>query len=556
VKTLKGEPLAKGFIEGSVCLYKENVMTAAAKYALDPDRINAEIKRLRSGIAKTIKELKAVYAKASRSLSPTEADIFYAHIMILEDASFIKRIEDLVHARKINSEWALIETIEDYKKSFSELPGDYIRERAEDLNDIAKRIIQNLGYKHTGFICSGCHSPAAIVAAEHLTTSLISSLGKKPAAGVLVEKGSPVSHGAIMAKALGVPVIIRVEGLMPLIGCGTPVIIDADAGRVYIRPGEKTRLKYKKTAGRKKPFKKLEDGFLLTADGEKIRLLVNASGIGDIEKGLSKGVCDVGLFRTEFLFTGRETGPSAEEQAVIYAEVIKAVKGQAAFRLLDAGTDKEMPYLNLPPQANPDLGLRGVRLYKRYPEILADQAGALIAARGNKHIKIIVPMVSAIDEFIEVKKLFLENLPETSKNPGEHGHDIEFGCMIELPSAVHTLESFVRECSFLSIGTNDLIQYLVGADRGNDYLGELSNPLQPAVARVLNIIIEKTRGSGREVVVCGEMAGSPETAGLLVGLGYRNLSINPAGIEETARHLRKKTIKKMQSLPLSMLRAG
>ncbi len=554
MKILKGETLAKGFAGGAVCLYQEDILAAAPKYNIPAGMVKAEIERLRQGIESTKEELKGIHSRVLKSLSATEAEIFYAHIIILEDLAFIKQMENFISDKRVNSEWAVISTIEDYKKSFGELPGDYIRERADDLNDIAKRIISNLGYRHTGFVCTGCQPSSAVVASEHLTTSLISSLGGKPPAGIIIERGSEVSHGAIMARAMGVPVIIKVYGLIENLGCGTQVIIDADRGRVYISPGEKTRRRYQKAAAEKKPFQQLDRGFLETADGERVKISVNASGIGDIKKGLEKGVADVGLFRTEFLFTGRMTRPSVGEQEKIYAEIIKATEGETAFRLLDAGTDKEMPYLNLPRQDNPDLGFRGVRIYRRYPEILDEQTEALLRAKKERPVKIIVPMVSVIGEFTGVRKKILEKLSALrKKNPGIKDN-IQIGCMLELPSAVHTLDDFIRECDFLSVGTNDLIQYLAGADRSNDYLpGELSDPLQPAVASVLKLIFDKSRNSGKEVSVCGEMAGSPRTAELLIGLGYRSLSMNPANIEETAEFLRGSSTRRMRSAARALL---
>lgn len=553
MKILKGEPLAKGFAEGNVCLYQEDMLAAAPKYNITAGGTGDEINRLRGGIDKTKKELKGIHARVSNSLSATEAEIFYAHIIILEDVTFIGQMEDFISREKKNAEWAIIKTVEDYKKNFAELPGDYIRERADDLNDIAKRIISNLGYKHTGFTCSGCRASSAVVASERLTTSLVSQLGNKPA-GIIIEKGSRVSHGAIMARALGVPVLIKLDGLIENLGCGTPVIIDADRGRLYIRPGGKTRERYRKAAAKHKPFKKLDGGFLETADGVRIKISVNASGISDVQSGLAKGVRDVGLMRTEFLFARRLTRPGVSEQEKTYSGIIEAVKGETAFRLLDAGTDKEMPYLNLPRQDNPDLGLRGVRIYRRRPEILREQAEALLRAKKDGNINIIVPMVSVIDEFLEVKKTILNQLSRLrKKEPGITG-GVRIGCMIELPSAVHTLDDFLRECDFLSIGTNDLIQYLVGADRSNDYLGELSDPLQPAVAAVLKLILEKSRDAGIETTVCGEMAGEPKSAELLVGLGFRSLSMNPANIEETAEHLRKHSTGRMQKTAESVLK--
>ena len=343
---------------------------------------------------------------------------------------------------------------------------------------------------------------------------------------------------------MGVPTIIGVEGLMAHVGCGTEILVDADTGKVFINPSEKTRKKYESRLKKVAEFaKKFPGGRVLTKDGTEIKFFANAGTAADIVNAARHDVLDVGLFRTEFLFLERDKEPTIDEQAKIYRNIIDSTQGVVTFRLLDIGGDKILDFLALPKQDNPNLGLRGVRIDDLYPEIISNQIKALLIAKGKKPVKIMVPMVSTLQEFRKVKQNILDELRELGrKRPDISGDNLKIGCMIEVPSAVYRIEYLAEEADFLSVGTNDLIQYLMGADRGNAHLIDLSNPLQPAVLKALDQIIKSTRKIKKELVVCGEMASDPELASILVGCGFRALSVNPNSLEKIGEVLSGSTI--------------
>jgi phosphotransferase system enzyme I (PtsI) len=542
---LRGTVLTEGVVLGKTCLYREDILQASPRHNIDAENVQKELERFHKGIAATTEDLKETYNKVIKKLGPLEAEIFTAHILILEDKAFNGQISAFIKNDFINTEYAIIKTIEYFEGKFKALPEDYFRERIQDIKDLSKRLIINLGMKHSGFLCSyDCGHVSPIISSELITPSLISGLETKNVSAILAEKGSRVSHGSILARAMGVPAMIGVEGLMSRVGCGTDILVDADAGKIFINPSERTRKKYENRLNRVAEFaKKFPGGRVLTKDGTEIKLFSNAGTVADIVNAARHDVLDVGLFRTEFLFLERDREPTIDEQVKIYRNIIDSTQGVVTFRLLDIGGDKILDFLALPKQDNPNLGLRGVRIYDLYPEIISNQIKALLIAKGQKPVKIMVPMVSTLQEFRNVKEKILEKLKELGRKRSDiSGDNLKIGCMIEVPSAVYLIQYLAEEADFLSVGTNDLIQYLMGADRGNAHLIDLSNPLQPAVLKALDQIIKNTRKIKKELVVCGEMASDPELARILVGCGFRALSVNPNSLEKIGEVLSASTI--------------
>ena len=537
---LKGKMIVPGIILGRVCLYNEDILDAVPRRTIPAPEIGSEKERIRLAMEETRKELRQAYDTIAKKLNEVEAGIFGAHLMILEDRSFVSGIEERIDAGFINAEAALVDTIMDYEKKFKDLPVDFFRERINDIKDIAKRILNNFGIKHSGFMCACPDDSPAIIAAEDLTGSLITGLGEKKVAGILIEKGSFVSHGAVLARAMGIPVVIGIKGLVENLSCNNRVLIDADDGLVYINPDDKCIEKYShRLVKPEKTLKKYEQGNIAMLDGTKIKLLSNASNVKDIKSARKHGIYDVGLLRTEFVFMGRNVEPDIDEQVRIYRELIEATEGVITFRLLDIGGDKILNFISMPDQENPGLGLRGVRIYESYPEIIQNQIKAILIAKGKRQIRLMIPMVSTMEEFVSTRSKVFGIYNSLGQR---NSKDLSVGCMIEIPSAVYLIEHFIQEADFLSIGTNDLIQYVMGVDRANTHLEELADPFQPAVMKVLKHIIDKTKGSGKEVTVCGEIAGDPFIAGVLAGMGYRYLSINPYSIAGVGERLSSRKI--------------
>lgn len=531
-KILKGAVLAEGIAIGKVCLYEEDILEASPEYDISANEAAEEKKRFMAAIEGTKKELSIIYEQAYRNLGAIEAEVFSAHLMILEDVGFAGEIERRISEDLINSESAILKTLKVYEDKFKALPSHYFQERIQDIEDIARRLISNLGLKHEGFMCASCHGKPAIVAAENLTSSLVSGLYNKKVGGIAVQRGSAISHAAILARAMGIPVLINVENLIPHLGCGTDVIIDAINGQFIISPdGEQSANYAVKLEHILEHENRYTRGYAETKDGERVKFLANAGNKADIDHAKSHNIRDIGLFRTEFLFLERDKEPAIEEQISIYKKIIESANGVVTFRLLDIGGDKIIEFLSLPKQENPSLGLRGARIYDIYPEIIDHQIEALLIAKGKKPVNILVPMISTVQEFLSVKKKIYSALQTLKTSHDIDESNLKIGCMIEVPSAVYLLNYLAEEADFLSIGTNDLIQYIMGVDRNNTRLGELASPFQPAVIKVLSVIAESIKKFNKEVVVCGEIASDPEMARILVGFGYRNLSINVHNIE-------------------------
>ncbi|MBU0567538.1 phosphoenolpyruvate--protein phosphotransferase [bacterium] len=540
MKRLKGTVIAQGIALGRTCLYQEDLLEAAPRLSILEDKVEEERKRLLKAVTKTIEDLRKVSEQVSKSLSAMEAEIFNAHIMILENSSFIKKIEKYISEEKVNAEAAILQSIKLYEKQFKMLPDDYIRERIQDINDIAKRLLRNLGVEHKGFMCACPKDEQVIVVAEDLTPSLITGLDHKPVAAIVTERGSKISHGAILARALGVPAMIGVKDLIKNISCGTTLLVDADKGDLYLSPDPETISNYSGLLNKPTIIEKRYDlGYASTKDGARIQLAANAGSVADINNAQKHGLKDVGLFRTEFVFLARENEPDIKEQVEIYAEIIDSTDGTVTFRLLDIGGDKLLGYLPLPKQDNPNLGLRGVRIYDKYPRIIANQIKALLMAKGEKPMRIMIPMVSTLEEFRQTKEKIYKIAKRGDNN-------LKVGCMIEVPSALYIIKDLVDEADFLSIGTNDLIQYLMGTDRSNIHLSEYLEPFQPAMLKVLDGIIKETKESGKEISVCGEMAGDPGMARILVGLGYKHLSLNPYLIDKVGEVIGQDTLEDLE----------
>jgi phosphotransferase system enzyme I (PtsI) len=523
---LKGEALSEGVAYGVTCLYKEDIFDVVPRRSIEADEVAPEQERYAQAIASTRADLQKDRNTVASTISKLEADIFNAHILILEDPSFTEEIKNVIALERINAEYAILKVVQSYEEKFKALPNEYFRERIQDVNDIARRLVRNLGVKHSAPLCATCLAgKPGIMAAQLLSASFIAGLYDRAVSGIAAEVGSPASHGAILAKAMGVPVVINIPGLLGRLACGASMLVDGDKGLVVIDPDEETLKRYQPQL-RRVEEKKYSAGFLQTKDGTRINVSANAGSLNGVKIATANNVSDIGLFRTEFAFLEKSTEPGIEAQIETYRAVMNASPGTVTFRLLDIGGDKIVDFLQFPQQDNPNLGLRGARVYEEYPHLISNQIEALLRAKNHRPMKLLVPMVSTLKEFRRTKELIYKKLDELKDKHNIVVNNLQIGCMIEVPAAVYTLPSLYEEADFLSIGTNDLIQYIMGVDRNNTHLGDLSSPFQPAVLKVLAEIIRAVSAGDKEVVVCGEIASDPLMAQVLVGLGYKNLSIN------------------------------
>ncbi|MBI5623566.1 MAG: phosphoenolpyruvate--protein phosphotransferase [Elusimicrobia bacterium] len=552
MKMLKGAVLTEGVALGGACLYREDVLAAAPKKGIAKADAPAERKRLAAAVEATRRDLAEACAKAAKKLNPTEAGIFKVHSMILEDPAFLEPMERRIADEAVNAESAVVSSLADYEKQFRTLPSAYFQDRIHDVHDIASRLVKRLGLAHEGFRCRCQRRDPVVLIADRLTASVFSGLDEKPLAGILTETGSSISHGAILAKATGVPALTGVRGILAEVGCGTRVLVDGFKGEVFLDPDAETlaahasRVRRPAASGRA-----LDRSTVHTKDGTAVRLSANAAGVADIARARERGIKDIGLLRTESFFLGRDREPGFDEQVEAYRKVIDAAEGRVTFRLLDIGGDKLISYLQLPEQENPNLGLKGMRVYEEYPELIATQFRALVAAARGAPLRILVPMVSTLDEFLKARTRIAAALKRVARGPSS----LTLGVMVEVPSAALVVDDLAGEADFLSVGTNDLIQYVMGADRMNARLAEFHDPFQPAVLRVLRDIRAGTRLAGKEVSVCGEIASDPAVARVLVGLGYRSLSVNPHQAEKLAEALGSRTLAELEALAGEVLKA-
>ncbi|MBI4678632.1 MAG: phosphoenolpyruvate--protein phosphotransferase [Elusimicrobia bacterium] len=552
MKVLKGTVLTEGVALGGACLYREDILAAAPKRDISKDETAAERKRLQAAIEATKRDLAETFAKAARALSPTEASIFKVHSMILEDPSFIEPMERGISEGLVNAESSIVSSLADYEKQFRKLPNEYFKERIQDLHDIASRMMRHLGLTHAGFRCRCQRRDPAVLVADLLTASVFSGLSDKPLAGIIAEAGSKISHGAILAKTLGVPAMTEVRGILGQVGCGTRILIDASKGEVILDPDPETLAS--RAPGRRLAAgtaKARDRSSIATKDGTRIRLSANAGTIADVAHARERGIKDIGLLRTEAFFLGRAQEPSFDEQVDAYRKVMAATDGAVTFRLLDIGGDKLISYLQFPKEENPNLGLKGMRVYEEYPELIATQFRALLTAGLGRPLRIMVPMVSTLDEFHRAKARIAAALKRLDRVPS----CLSVGCMVEVPSAVYVVGDLAEEADFLSVGTNDLIQYVMGADRMNAKLAEFHDPLQPAVLKVLRDISAGAAPAGKELSVCGEIASDPSVARVLVGLGYRHLSVNPHQADKLEAALAESTVGEIEDLARGLLRS-
>lgn len=528
--SLKGIPVAPGFGVGPAFFLRPGVspviLPPGKMEVLDP---KGEWKKLNQAIRKASFDLLRLEKKLQKKFSKSESDIFYSHRMILSDPSFLKKLKGIVQKRKGAVE-AVKEVIGDYIREFEKIEDPHFRERVADLEDLRQRILDHLvGAKFKKESWKG------ILVAETLVPSDTTRLDPEKIRGILTARGGVTSHAAILARSLGIPAVMGVPGIGAKIQPGDLVIVDGNTGSVYVNPEEPVLQEYEKIqekyADQLFHLQKLAGEPAVTGDGRRIHLEANVglfSGLKDLRQFGAEGV---GLYRTEFPFMVRKRLPSEDEQYELYRKVVEEVGGlPVTFRLLDAGGDKPIEALGLQREANPFLGYRSIRLSLSRPEILEAQLRALLRASTHGPVRILVPMISGIEEIRAVKKIFQEAKEGLAGRGVPFDPKVPFGIMIEVPSAVSMAHLLIRDCDFFSIGTNDLIQYTLAVDRNNEQVAQFFEPLHPAVlssvARVAQVGLE----AGKPVGVCGELAGDPTITPLLVGLGITQLSMIPSNI--------------------------
>lgn len=496
------------------------------------DRVDEELNKLENAFEQSKAQLEAICRK-TLEMGQKDAEIIQAHLMILEDPYFYDEIKAVIGDELLTAGHAVSKKVEEQIAIFEMIDDPYIRERAADIKDVGGRLLLNaLGIE----IKDISHMTENVIVAGHdITPSMMATLDRDHIKGILAEVGGATAHTAILARNLEIPAVLGASGILSMIKDGQTLMIDGSRGEVEIDPTSdritEIKKKIEKAGLVKKELEQIKDLGSSTLDGHHIDLAANIGLPVDTGKALEYGADGVGLFRTEFLFMDRNCPPDEEEQFAAYRKVLQDMGGKPVIiRTMDVGGDKEIPYFNLPKEENPFLGYRAIRICLEDIELFKTQLRAILRASEFGNALIMFPMISSVDEVIKAKSVLTEVKEELRLKNQEFDEKIKVGIMVEIPSAAIAADLFAEETDFFSIGTNDLTQYTLAVDRGNQKVSSLYNSFHPALLRLFNNVITASQREGKFTGMCGELAGNPLATLLLLGMGFHELSMSPSSI--------------------------
>lgn len=560
MRTLTGLAASHGFVAGPVFVFRTSASEQVPEFKVAPDRIAGEVSRLSDAFALTRTQIRSLALELKKRINGDEATIFDGHLMMLDDPTFIGTCRDQVTKRQINAEAAVNGVAEKYSQTFAAMDDAYLRERAQDVGDIAKRIIRNLA--------GGSDTQAfrvehpCIVVADELTPSETISLPKNQILGFATDRGSITSHASLLARALGIPAVVGLGSLSEAVKTGDLLLLDGTRGKVVLNPGREERLAFEKmVAGSKAMAEALERVKLVpgaSADGHSIPFLANVDHSTPMTELYAVGAEGIGLYRSEYLWMAFDREPSEDEQAHAYTKVARAMpEGQpVSIRVLDLGGDKVLSSggVTAHKEANPFLGNRSIRYLLRNPAVFHRQLRAILRASAHGNVQIMYPMIATIDELrasnIELRACMAE-LKAEGVAFDEH---IRRGVMIEIPAAALIAPALAEEADFFSIGTNDLVQYTLAVDRVNETVARLYQPTHPAVLQLIALSVTAAHARALKVSVCGETASDPVMAVLLVGMGVDELSMSPNQIPLVKKVLSQMSLTDMHAMADAVLR--
>ncbi|MGE6537495.1 phosphoenolpyruvate--protein phosphotransferase [Bacillus luti] len=494
---------------------------------------NQEVERFEQAIETSKSELEGIKEHARKELGEDKAEIFAAHLLVLTDPELINPIKDKIKNEQVNAEFALNEVATMFVNLFEAMDNEYMRERVTDIRDVTKRVLSHL--LGVNIANPSMISEEVVIVAEDLTPSDTAQLNRKYVKGFTTDIGGRTSHSAIMACSMEIPAIVGTKVVTNDIENGVLVIVDGLDGKVIVNPTEDVVKIYedKKAVyeAQKAKWAKLVNEPTLSSDGHKVEIFSNIGTPEDVKGVLDNGGEGVGLYRTEFLYMGCDTLPTEEEQFDAYKTVLRRMEGKpVVVRTLDIGGDKELPYLNLPKEMNPFLGFRAIRLCLEMQDMFRAQLRALLRASVYGNLKILFPMIATLDEFRQAKAILIEEKDKLQAEGTIIAESIEVGMMVEIPSSAVMAHQFAKEVDFFSIGTNDLIQYTLAADRMNERVSYLYQPYNPAILRLIKNVIDAAHNEGKWAGICGEMAGDEIAIPILLGLGLDEFSMSATSI--------------------------
>ena len=548
--TLFGIPASPGVAHGQVFRFLHEEVEVL-NYEVKEEDHPKEIARFKEALNITYEQIQEIREGVAKNLGEKEAGIFDAHLMVLEDKALIDDVEKEIRTTGDNVEQCLHRVTQRYYDYFNQLEDVYLRERASDLKDISRRLIRNL----IGATAAGTAflSDPRVLVSEDLTPSDTASLDRSKIIALATETGGQTSHAVIMARASSVPAVVGVRSLIEGLKEGDTLLVDGFEGLVIINPSETTLFRYGKVGIRRKRLNDLveedADEPALTKDGHPVQLFANADSPEEVISGINSSCEGVGLFRTEALFLRKNEMPSENVQFSNYRELVETANPlSVTIRTLDLGGDKVLNLSGREKENNPFMGFRAIRYCLQNPEIFIRQLRAILRASAYGKIKLLFPMVSGVGEVIRAKVLLNRAKDELTEQKVKFDETIEIGCMIETPSAVTICDLLAKEVDFFSVGTNDLVQYLLAVDRVNNQIAYLYEPHHPAVIRSLQHVSKVAQNSGRPITVCGEIAGDPHFLPLLLGLGLNHLSCAPPLLKELKFFARRFTQSECEAL--------
>ena len=547
--TLQGIAASDGIAIAKVYTLTEPDLTVTKVTVEDSEK---EVSRLDDALAASIKDVELIKETALKNLGEEEAQVFDAHLMVLSDPELIGQVKDSITSNKVNAESALKEVTDMFISIFAGMEDNpYMQERAADIRDVSKRVLAHLlGVK--------IPSPATIkdeviIVAADLTPSDTAQLNRQYVKAFVTDIGGRTSHSAIMARSLEIPAIVGTKEVTSIAKDGDIIIVDGLSGDVFLNPSEEViaeyRAKAEAFAAQQAEWEKLKDSKTYTKDGHQVELAANIGTPKDLEGVVNNGAEGVGLYRTEFLYMDSHEMPTEEDQFEAYKAVLEGMNGKpVVVRTMDIGGDKELPYLPLPHEMNPFLGYRAIRISLNEPEMFRTQLRALLRASVYGKLRIMFPMIATLNDFRGAKALLEEEKAKLIAEGVAVSDDIQVGIMIEIPAAAVLAHQFAKEVDFFSIGTNDLIQYTMAADRMNERVSYLYQPYNPSILTLIKHVIDSAHKEGKWAGMCGEMAGDQTAVPLLVGLGLDEFSMSASSVLKTRSLISKLTLSDMQEL--------
>ncbi|CAN5634523.1 phosphoenolpyruvate--protein phosphotransferase [soil metagenome] len=547
-RTAQGIAASPGVAIGPVYVYSSGVEQRHDE-ALEPEDLDREQERFESAVARSERELQKISLIAEEKLGGASADIFEAQLLMLRDSALYEAVCELIREERLSAGFAVERVLEKHRRRMEASGSVYLRERATDLLDVQTRLLRNLQQARASSRVDSNH----IVVAQNLTAADVLLFSRRGTRGIVIDYGGATSHVSIMARALGVPAVVSLHGFSESVQAGDELIIDGFNGRVILHPDAPTRQRFQ--AKRKRYESLLAERESLigvpaeTRDGQTIVLRANMEFESELPLLAEYGASGIGLFRTELHFLAHGRALNEDEQVTLYKKALAAAGSHSVtFRLIDLGGDKVLPLSRREP--NPFLGWRGIRILLDRPEILMTQLRAVLraAAGAPDRARLLIPMVTNIGEVLRVRRLLHKAAEDLAREGVQHAAYVPLGIMVEVPAVAMHADRFIEHCDFFSIGTNDLTQFTLAVDRGNDLVASHYREVHPAVMALIKTTVDAARAAGKDVSICGEIAGNPLATALLVGLGIREFSASPTYLLDVKRVIRSMTTAEAEKL--------